>query len=64
MAATSRGWPLPEQTTAPPDVVKWLTDGLTAADLDVTAVNARITYGPVASVPASLPVGVVYLGYA
>jgi hypothetical protein len=60
MAATPSGWPLPEQTTGPPDVVKWLTDGLTAAD---TQVNGRILYGPTASCPANLPAGVVYLGF-
>lgn len=63
MATTNRGWPLPTQSTAPPDVVSWLTQLATAADLDVTAVNNRILYGPLASVPATLPVGTIYLGY-
>ena len=68
MPGTSNyGWPKPEQTTAPPDVVKWLGDGLDAVDATVkandAAVNNRLLYGPVGSVPASLPVGVIYFGY-
>jgi hypothetical protein len=69
MAATTGGhaWPLPEQSTNPPDVVAWLSQGLNAADADLTeevaAVNARIQYGPVANVPASLPDGTLWLGY-
>jgi hypothetical protein len=63
MAATTRGWPLPEQTTNPPDVVHWLTQGLGAADTDVTKVNQRILYGPVASLPATLLPGQMYLGW-
>ena len=62
-AAADRGWPLPVQATSPPDVVSWLTQGLDAAAEDVTEVNDRILYGPLASLPASLPVGVVYMGY-
>jgi hypothetical protein len=73
MAETAGGnaWPLPEQTTQPPDVVYWLTQLGDAADADVTAVNAavvatnaRLLYGPVASLPATLPEGVVYFGWA
>lgn len=63
-AAADRGWPLPAQSTQPPDVVGWLTQGLDAAAEDVAEVNARILYGPVAGVPATLPDGVMYLGYA
>lgn len=63
MAATSRGWPLPEQTTNPPDVVKAISDMANAADSDVTAVNDRILYGPQGSVP-TLADGQMYLGYS
>ena len=55
-ATTGKGWPLPEGTTSPPDVVKWLTDGLNAAD-------GSVLWGPAADVPASLPPGTIYLGY-
>lgn len=61
--ATPRGYPLPEQTTSPPDVVGWLTQGLQAVDADVTGTNNRILYGPAASVPAVLLPGQIYLGY-
>jgi hypothetical protein len=62
MAATNRGWPLPEQTTNPPDVVKAITDVANAADADVEATNDRILYGPEGSVP-TLDDGQMYLGY-
>lgn len=53
MPTDKRGWPLPEQSTSPPDVVKWLADGLNAAD-------NSFAWGPVGSVPATLAVGQVY----
>ena len=68
MPGTSNyGWPLPEQTTNPPDVAGWLANGFNAADATVkandAAVNARIIDGPVGSVPATLPVGTIYCGW-
>lgn len=67
--ATTTGngkYPVPVQSTAPPDVVKWLTDGLNAVDAHLTTASTpikHIQYGPVASVPATLPVGGIYVGY-
>lgn len=63
MADTPRGYPLPEQTTNPPDVVFWLSQLANAVDTDVSVTNARILYGPVGSLPATLPEGTVYLGW-
>lgn len=56
MPTSKRGWPLPEQATSPPDVVKWLSDGLNAVD-------DTFLWGPVGSVPATLPTGVFYFGH-
>lgn len=53
-------WPLPEQETAPPDVVGWLGQLANAAD---GTVSTRILYGPQASVPATLEPGQLYCGY-
>lgn len=58
MAETTRKkFPLPEQSTSPPDVVKWVTDGLQAVDDSVLS-------GPAASLPATLKPGQQYLGWA
>ena len=54
------GWPLPEQETAPPDVVGWLGQLANAAD---GTVSTRILYGPVGSQPANLEPGQCYMGY-
>ena len=63
MATTNYSWPLPAQTTSPPDVVSWLSQGLNAADATVKTTNNRILYGTVAALPTTLGVGVMYLGY-
>jgi hypothetical protein len=55
---TGRDWDsvLPTQNTSPPDVVKYLTDALVKVD-------GSLLFGPEGSVPANLPVGVLYFGY-
>jgi len=60
MAETSRGWPLPDQSTSPPDVAAWLEQSLGAADADL---GSLILYGPVAEVPATLEPGQMYAGW-
>ena len=57
MGTTGKNFPLPEQSTSPPDVVGWLTQV-------AQAVDDSVLWGPVANVPATLKVGQVYLGYA
>lgn len=54
--SANRKWSLPDQTTSPPDVAAWLK---TLAD----AADNSFQWGPVGSVPATLPVGTVYMGY-
>ena len=69
---------LPDQTTTP-DVVTWYNAAITAIDNILvgtapiyvqvaTAANQplrrdQVLYGPLGNVPATLPVGTVYLGY-
>jgi hypothetical protein len=57
--ATGRDWDsvLPVQTTSPPDVVKYITDA-------VLKIDGSLLFGPEASVPANLPAGSIYFGYA
>lgn len=55
--------PLPEQSTSPPDVVKWLTDGMNVVDSSIASVDQRIQAGLVANLPATLPIGVLWCGY-
>lgn len=54
---TGKRFRLPDQTTSPPDVAGWLKTGLQDVD-------DSVLWGPVASVPATLKVGQVYLGHA
>jgi hypothetical protein len=71
MAETpNRGWPLPDQATAPPDVAGWMATSLGAVDLDWTildaailAVNNRLQYGPIADVPTTLAPGSFYFAW-
>jgi len=80
MATTYLQVPLPVQTTSPPDVVGWLTQGLQGLDTVLGTGSKPITvavatavgqplrrdavlYGPVASVPATLATGQMFLGY-
>lgn len=51
--SAQRKWSLPDQTTSPPDVAAWLK---TLAD----AADNSFKWGPVGSVPASLPLGTVF----
>jgi len=57
MAETSeRQWPLPDQTTAPPDVPGWLRNLGEAIDVS-------FLWGPVAELPAQLAPGQCYFGF-
>jgi len=53
---TGREWPLPDQTTSPPDVPGWLRNlG--------QAVDDSFLWGPIAELPATLAPGQVYFGW-
>jgi hypothetical protein len=59
-------YPLPAQSTSPPDVVRWLTDGLQSVDDHLTTADRPIGHilsGPVASLPAALAPGQIYAGW-
>lgn len=69
-ATNDRGYRYPELATAPPDAATWIKTGLSDVDDDmvltlaqITAINNKLKYGPVASAPTTLPPGYFYFGY-